>query len=103
MTDARITDIDVLFMKGITRVKIRDGKVNYRKNNPPPEIRSSITKDLKKLENGLYDIKYESGIVMDSTFTITEPTSKSTVGGSIFTVIGIAIMTVVIYSVDHTE
>ncbi len=97
MTDARVDSISINYVRGITHVKVIDGEVKYRKYSPPVEIRLLTNEKLKKLEDGLYEVKYEVGTVMDSTFVTIEQQRMSTVGGTIIATTGIIIMSAIFY------
>lgn len=92
MTDARVMDINVNYIKGITHIKIEKGTVAYRKFTPPPGIVNLLSDSLKGLRNGLYEIKYEAGTVMDSSFIHTEQIKMQTVGGKVARTAGALIL-----------
>ncbi|MEA4986170.1 hypothetical protein SDC9_36806 [bioreactor metagenome] len=58
-TEAKFENIKIDFVRGITKVKIRNGEIVYRKGIPDEDIKEVLSKQLKEKENGLYFVRYE--------------------------------------------
>ena len=72
MTEAKINNISVEYIKGITKVKIKNGVVTFVKDNPPPEAQEKLIEQLKTETNGTTYIKYQIGKIMDRPFIIVD-------------------------------
>lgn len=99
MTEANIKEIDVLFVKGITRVKVRNGVVKFRRYSPPNEIQTQLMEDIKTYPNGLYSVNYEVGEVKGAHFVNTEKSKLKSAGtkivsgaGTVFLVLALTIL-----------
>lgn len=72
MTEAKINNISVEYIKGITKTKIKNGIVTFVKDTPPIEAQEKLTEQLKTETNGTIYVKYQLGKVMDKPFMTIE-------------------------------
>lgn len=58
MTEAYIKDISIDYAKGISIVKIRNGKVKFLKSIPDTDLIDALNKELSYKQNGKYYVRY---------------------------------------------
>jgi hypothetical protein len=68
MTEATLNNITVDFVKGLSKVKVKNGLVSFVKNPPPLDVQEQLTQKLKTETNGSFYIKYQVGQIMGSPF-----------------------------------
>ncbi|MBL0311021.1 MAG: hypothetical protein IPP77_15550 [Bacteroidetes bacterium] len=72
MTEAKINNISVEYIKGITKAKIKNGVVTFVKDLPPTEAQERLVEQLETEPNGSVYVKYQIGKVMDKPFIIID-------------------------------
>lgn len=65
MTEMSIDNITVNYVKGISKVKIKEDKIEYLENEPPLAYREYLTTELLKNKKGKHLITYEYINVME--------------------------------------
>lgn len=94
-TQANIENIEINYAKGTTKVKVKNGIIEFKNNFPPVEMQHLISKKIEALPNGLYQINYEAGQVMDESFVVIKPTKIKSPTGKILG--GILLVAVVLF------
>ena len=58
-TETKFENIKIEFVRGITKVKINNGEIVFKKDIPDEDIQEILSKRLTNKQNGLYIVKYE--------------------------------------------
>ncbi len=72
MTEASFPNVKIDYAKGLTIVKIRSGKVEFKSFLPDEDIQEKLKSKLKGEPRGKYSIRYEVGNVAGKEFISTE-------------------------------
>ena len=78
MTEARFDSISVDYVKGITKVKIEKGNVEFLENTPDNDLIDKIKAKLRTEPSGKYIIKYEYRNIMGDENLNTDLVKKTT-------------------------
>lgn len=72
MSEATLNNIKVDFTRGITEVKIKKGKVEFKKYPPEKDLQTKIVETLTSQPKGRYLIQYEIADIMGETEVTTD-------------------------------
>jgi hypothetical protein len=75
-TETKFENIKIDFVRGITKVKIKNGEIVFKKDLPDEDIQEIISRRLINEQNGLYIVKYEVSDILGEkdVIVITEQT-----------------------------
>ena len=72
-----ISELKVNYVLGFTKIKVKDGEIEFKSNPPMDRFKNEITENLKSEKNGKYYIIYEVADVLDSTTVRTKIIDKN--------------------------
>ena len=65
-------DANIDFTRGVTKVKVKNGKVSFKESIPERDIEDRLTSELINLPDGNYVIKFELGEIMGESIVFIQ-------------------------------
>ena len=81
-------DLHIDFARGITQVKVKKGKVKFKKTEPDADLQSKLVSKLQSEKKGKYNVEYEVANIMGKE-TINTETTKIKKKGGVWSTVGI--------------